>query len=31
MAQTEQATQEMSKNWDERLAESKQDIKVKQT
>ena len=30
MAQTEQATQDMSKNWDERVAESKQDIKVKQ-
>ena len=28
MAQTEQATQDMSKNWDDRVAESKQDIKV---
>lgn len=30
MAQTEQATQDMSKNWDDRVAESKQDIKDKE-
>ncbi|KAL9968317.1 hypothetical protein ACROYT_G026678 [Oculina patagonica] len=29
MAQTEQATQDMSKNWDDRVAESKKDIKDK--
>ncbi len=29
MAQTEQATQDMNKNWDDRVAESKKDIKVK--
>ena len=28
MAQTEQATQDMNKSWDDRVAESKKDIKV---
>ena len=28
MAQTERATEDMSKNWDDRVAESNQDAKV---
>lgn len=28
MAQTEQETQDMTKNWEDRVAESKQAIKV---
>ena len=28
MAQTERATEDMSKNWEDRVAESKKDVKV---
>lgn len=28
MAETERATQDMNKNWDDRVAESKKDAKV---
>ena len=28
MAETERATEDMSKNWDDRVAESKKDAKV---